>query len=346
MPKYKRKRKAPYEIYDLSRSPLSQKPTQRDLADLVRLPKAELLRQRWYKETCVVRRTVEIRGKQRDLIYPNGPLRTTHERLKYHLNKVKQPDYLMSPRKGRSQRDNAAAHCNQTAYLTLDIRQFYPSTTRDMVRSWCINKLGMYDDVARLFADISTVEGVVFLGSPLTPVLTTLVHRELFDEISDYCNLNGLAMSLWVDDLTLSGPKITGETIRFVRDAISRRGLRSHKIDLRTGNKVIFVTGVGIVGSHLVAPRKMHDKIRNKWAEYHDAKTINEAQANADQLLSLMGTVRHIVGAKTASGRKLADRMNSLREERKLVREKDLAEFQAVQHSAQEISEPIDLPWV
>lgn len=346
MPRFKRKRKVPSEIYDLSRSPFAQKPTQKDLADLARVPRAELNRQRWYKETCVVRRTVEINGKQRDLIYPNGPLRTTHERYKYQLNKIKQPEYLMSPRKGKSQRDNAAVHLDQTTYLTLDIRQFYPSTTKDMVRNWCVDTLGMYEDVARLFADISTVNGVVFLGSPLTPVLLTLVHRQIFDEIYEYCQLNGLAMSLWVDDLTISGPMITGEAIRFIREAISRRGLQSHKINILTGNKVIFVTGVGIVGSHLVAPRKMHKKIRDKWKEYHGAETFNDARTCADRLLSMMGTVRHIVGAKTDAGRKLADQMNSLRQKQQHAHELDVAQFQANQCSVKEVTEEVEVPWV
>jgi len=346
MPRIKRKRKAPSEIYELNRSPFSQKPTQKDLAELARIPKAELMRQRWYKETCVVRRTVEINGKERDLVYPNGPLRTTHERYKYQLNKIKQPEYLMSPRKGKSQRDNAAVHLDQTTYFTLDIRQFYPSTTQDMIRNWCVDTLGMYDDVARLFADLTTVDGVVFLGSPLTPVLMTLVHRQLFDEIHKYCQQNGLAMSLWVDDLTISGPMITGEAIRFVREAIAKRGLRSHKIDIRTGNKVIFVTGVGIVGSHLVAPRKMHLKIRDKWTEYYSAETINEARACADRLLSLMGTVKYIVGSKTYAGRKLADRMNSLRQKQQRAHELDAKKFHAIHRTVEKMREGTELPWV
>lgn len=252
----------------------------------------------------------------------------------------------MSPRKGKSQRDNAAAHLNQTAYLTLDIRQFYPSTTKDMVRNWCVDTLGMYDDVARLFADLSTVDGIVFLGSPLTPVLMTLVHRQLFDEIYEYCQMHGLAMSLWVDDLTISGSMITGEAIRFIREAIAKRGLRSHKLNIRTGNKVIFVTGVGIVGSHLIAPRKMHEKIRDKWTEYHAAETINEARACADRLLSLMGTVRHIVGAKTDAGQRLADRMNSLCQKQQRAHKLNLALFQAIQNDTKELTQEVELPWV
>lgn len=315
MSKRRLRRQAPYEIYELDRSPFSQRPTQKDLADLAGVSKPELLRQLWYKETCIVRRDVEINGKDRNLAYPTGPLRATHERFKYHLNKVKQPNYLISPRKGKSQRDNAVVHLKQNSFLSIDIRQFYPSTTYHMIRKWCVDDLGMYDDVARLFAGLSTVDDRASFGSPLTPILITLVHRKIFEQIFQHCEKNNLAMSLWVDDLTISGQDITGKTIRTLRKIISDNGLKSHKVKIRTGNKIVFITGVGVSGAKLVAPRILHEKIRDYWTEYHQAKTLEEKESISQRLLSLMGTVRHINGKKTAAGQKLANRMNSLRQE-------------------------------
>ena len=124
------------ERYPLERSPLAQRPSQRDIAALVRESKVDLntLATPRFKEQFLVRRTVEIRGKSRDLVYPEGRLRTVHERLKFHLSKIIQPSYLMSPRKGRAQRDNAEVHIEAAEFLTLDLKQFYPSTTRQMIR--------------------------------------------------------------------------------------------------------------------------------------------------------------------------------------------------------------------
>jgi RNA-directed DNA polymerase len=98
----------PYEIYALARSPFAQRPTQRDVADLLGETKADLIRLANYKDQFIVRRQENIGGKHRDLAYPVSRLRGVHERLKFHLNKVQQPSYLFSPRKKRSQRDNAA----------------------------------------------------------------------------------------------------------------------------------------------------------------------------------------------------------------------------------------------
>jgi hypothetical protein len=80
----------------------------------------------------------------------------------------------MSPRKDKSQRDNAAAHLDATQYLTLDIKQFYPSTTRAMIRNSLVELFGMEADVAGLIAHVATADDCACFGSPLTPVLASL----------------------------------------------------------------------------------------------------------------------------------------------------------------------------
>jgi hypothetical protein len=236
--------------------------------------------------------------------------------MKFHLNKIKQPEYLYSPRKYRSQRDNAALHLEQDQYLTLDMKQFYPSTTVAMVRRWFEVELGMYPDVARLLTDLSTIDGKVSFGSPLTPVLCTFVHRRMFDEIADLCRLSNLRCSLWVDDLTISGQFVTGELVNGIRAIIQRHGLKSHKVKIRTGNRPVFITGVGVVGRRLVAPNELNLRLKQYWDEYYSAETDGERESCGQRLLSTLGTVRHIVGTKSTTGRKISNQMNSLRQKR------------------------------
>ena len=231
------------ERYELERSPLAQKPTQREIAVLLSETRDDLRRLVNYKNEFIVRRQITTgkKGKVRDLAYPVSRLRAAHERLKFHLNKVKQPSYLFSPRTKRGQRDNAALHLDQDQYLTLDLKQFYPSTSEDMVRRWFRDELGMYDGAA---------------------------------------------------------------------------GLKSHSIRYRSGNRPVFITGIGVVGSRLVAPNSLNLKIRECWAEYHDAETDYEQDFLTQRLLTYLGTVRQIAGAKSEVGRKVADEMNSLRQKR------------------------------
>lgn len=306
------------ERYEIVRSPIAQRPTQRDIAHLVGETRDDLRRLVDYKEYFIVRREAKTGKKQkvRHLAYPENRLRGVHERLKYQLNKIKQPGYLFSPRKNRSQRDNAAQHSGQRQFLTLDLKQFYPSTTDKMIKRWFLEEMGMYEDVAGLLMHLSTVDGKVSFGSPLTPVLCSLVHRPMFDEIALLCDSYDLAYSVWVDDLTISGQFVPGVILNAIREIVRSYGLRSHDIKYRTGNRPVFITGIGVVGGHLVAPNSLHLRLQEAWRLYHDAVTADEKDALTMRLLSILGTLRHISGPTSSAGRKAADRMNSLRIER------------------------------
>ncbi|WP_375589767.1 reverse transcriptase family protein [Hoeflea alexandrii] len=314
----RRKVKQTHERYGIERSPLSQRPTQRDIAELLGETRDDLRRLINYKEMFIVRRQITTgrKNKVRDLAYPVSRLRAVHERLKFHLNKVKQPSYLFSPRKNRGQRDNAVLHLDQDQYLTLDLKQFYPSTSEDMVRRWFRDELAMYDDVAGLLTHLCTIDGKVSFGSPVTPVLCTLVHRAMFDRVAQICSRRGLRFSVWVDDLTISGDFVPGEVLEEIRAVVRDSGLRSHSIRYRSGNRPVFITGIGVVGPKIVTANALNLKIKECWEEYHAAETYEEREFMSQRLLSCLGTVRHIAGAKSVRGRKASDEMNSLRQKR------------------------------
>ena len=81
-----------YERYAFEASPWVQDLTQRDLADLLGWRKQQLEALIRDKDRYIKREPKLIGSKMRNLAVPTGKLRTIHERLKYHLNKIKQPD--------------------------------------------------------------------------------------------------------------------------------------------------------------------------------------------------------------------------------------------------------------
>lgn len=348
MPRSARRRNQ-YERYELSRSPFAQRPTQRDVASLVGETRNDLRRPVNYKDRFIVRREAVTgkKGKVRDLAYPVNRLRAVHERLKFHLNKVQQPSYLFSPRRNRGQRDNAAIHLDQDQYLTLDLKQFYPSTTDQMVRRWFRDHLGMYGDVAGLLTHLCTVDRKVSFGSPLTPVLCSLIHRPMFDQIAAICDSRGLRYSVWVDDLTISGRFIPREVLNQIREIVSAAGLKSHSIVYRSGNRPVYITGVGVVGAELVAPNSLNLKIRDCWAAYHAAVIDEERDALCQCLLTLLGTQRYISGRASEMGRKASDQMNSLRQKRDARRRaaEEVRRKEREELSKTVSTETIDLPF-
>lgn len=337
-----------FERYELTRSPLGQRPSQREIGALVGETRDDLRRLVNYKEQFVVRRAVKIGKKQklRDLRYPVSKLRRVHERLKFHLNKIKQPNYLFSPRKNRGQRDNASLHLDQKQYLTLDLKQFYPSTTSEMVKHWFRSELGMYEDVAGLLTHLCTIDGRVSLGSPATPVLCSLVHRAMFDEIANLCEQHNLRYSVWVDDLTISGEFVPGIVVAQIREIIRHAGLKSHKIRYRTGNRPVFVTGVGVVGAKLVAPNSLNLKIKELWENLHSAETLTEKDSCIQALLTNLGTVRYIAGYESPIGKKASNQMNMLRQKRAKLYRLDAQKTKLRLHNlAEDVSTSLDAPF-
>jgi hypothetical protein len=312
----KRRRRERYAFAD---SPWVQNLTQRDLAELLRFKKAQLELMVSFKEAWIIRRTATVGGKVRDLAYPFGKLRWVHERLKHHLGKIKQPEYLYSPRGGRAQRDNAALHVGQNQFLTLDICQFYPSTSSEHVFRWAHHVAGLRPDVAGILTKLATVDDRLSFGSPLSPVLATLVHRKMFDDIHEACRARGLRMSLWVDDLTISGRFIPGELLSDIRAIVARAGLRSHKIRYRSGARQVTITGIPVCRSCVIAPRALHQRVQDGYALLRAATSDVERANVTDLLLGQLGSLRYHVGKDSTAGRRAADRMNALRRRHKAL---------------------------
>lgn len=309
-------RKARYERYGFEASPWVQNLNQRDLAELLGTTKGRLETLIGEKDKYTKRRTVHIGSKDRQLAVPVGKLRTVHERLKFQFNKIKQPEYLFSPRKGRGQRHNAEHHAGQNQFLGLDIRQFYPSTTQEHIFRWAYHVAGLKSDVAGMIAKLVAIDGKMPFGSPVSPVLTTHVHRAMFDEIHELCLARGFKMSLWVDDIMISGTFVSGELLEQVRSVIRRHGFQAHKIRFKTGARTVCVTGVPIRSKRVDAPRALHQRIQDGYAELRLSVSDAERLQAMDRLMSALGSYRYHLGPGSSEGRKAANRMNALRQRR------------------------------
>lgn len=189
-----------------------------------------------------------------------------------------------------------------------------------MIRNSLVAQFGMQADVAGLIAHLATADDRACFGSPLTPVLASIVHRPMFDLVAERCEADGLAHTVWVDDLTISGPQITGQFRSDVRGVVAQSGLRSHKLRSQTGNRPVFITGVGVVGANLIVPKRIELRSKELWSEFKASQTFEELDSSATRLLSHLGGIKAIVGASTERGQKLSSEMNSIRQKREKAR--------------------------
>lgn len=344
----KRPRVQRYERYAFEASPWVQDLTQSDVADLLGTTKTRLETLVRNKEEWIRRQTKVIGHKERNLALPIGKLRAVHERLKYHFNKVKQPDYLFSPRKGRGQRDNAAYHAGQSQFLTLDIKQFYPSTTGGHIFRWLHHEAGLREDVAGLLVRLIAIDDRLPFGSPLSPVLSTLIHRHMFNGIHALCQASDLRMSVWVDDLNISGEQIRGKLLEEIRGIVCQNGLRSHKVWFRGGGRPVSITGVPVDGMRVVAPRELHARVEAGYAGLRACQTDADRMCAIDLLLSALGTYRYHLGASTPEGRSTSNRMHALRQRRTRLNPSTIVPATSTPDENATMRHPAsqsDLPW-
>jgi hypothetical protein len=129
-----------------------------------------------------------------------------------------------------------------------------------------------------------------------------------------------LSYTVWVDDLTVSGARITGSFRTDIRDIVAQSGLKSHKLNSHTGNRPVFITGIGVVGANLIVPKRIELRSKELWTALKLAQTFEEKDACSTRLLSHLGGIRAVVGASSRRGQKLASEMHSIRQKRDKAR--------------------------
>ncbi|RQM58075.1 MULTISPECIES: reverse transcriptase family protein [Burkholderia] len=233
--------------YPIESSPLWKLSSIHQLAVLIGIPVDEL------EATCMAptyHRFDEASkdGKEpRHIQEPTGATLRAHYRLVRHLDSIQRPDFLHSATKKRSHITNARAHAESGgAVVAMDIRKFFESTMYQHVKSFFHKDLGCSHDIARFLANICTADGHLPTGSCISPLLSYFTHRHLFADIERLCAERGVTMTLYVDDLTLSGPHATKGLLFETKVMIKRCGLRTKDAKdavVRPG-KAAIITGV------------------------------------------------------------------------------------------------------
>ena len=200
-------------------------------------------------------------GGVREVYAPRYDLKRIQTRLSELLMRVEAPDYLMSPVRGRSNIDNAAVHKDAPAHRLIDIEDFYPSCSSQKVAWFFGKELKCAPDVVAILTWLTTSNGALPQGSPASPILAFLSYRDMWDEISQISLRGGNRLTVYVDDITISGEVVRGQTLWDIKKALKKHGHRTKdsKEESRLGTTVT-VTGVILRGGALLLPNVQHKK--------------------------------------------------------------------------------------
>jgi hypothetical protein len=230
--------------------------------------------------------------KGREIQAPHGWLDQVHRRIGELLARIELPDYVYS-QKGRSYADNARAHRGDTPLVKTDISRFYPSVTRQAVFRLFLDDFECAVDVAHRLADVCCYKQAHLpTGSALSGRVAFFAKRHMFNEIADAAREIGNTMTVYVDDVTISGAAATKSLLGTVRQTIARHGLRTTTKGGKKNSKTKSyskgaaksVTGAVVVGSEVRLPNTRHLNIHRARKELQVAAP--NAQEHAKRVLA------------------------------------------------------------
>lgn len=209
---------------------------------------------------------LEQKNKVRSIQQPIDQLIIIHQRVASLLSRLIHPDYLHSGRKKHSIITNASQHLDSNKKtLTLDIENFFQSTTKDKVFQLLKGVFKQSPDVADLLSELLTFQKYVPTGSPVSMSLAFWANKNLFDELDKFSKNRNTVMTVYVDDLTFTGSGVNNNFLKNSVKIIEKYGLKvkESKVFLYKENKPKFITGTVVLNNKIDAEFKQFKALRN-----------------------------------------------------------------------------------
>jgi retron-type reverse transcriptase len=193
---------------------------------------------------------------------PRDDLKAIQARIANLLQRIIAPAFLFAPVSGRSYVDNAARHLGAGSVRLLDIEDFFPSCTANRIIWFFRTRMECSPDVASILRGIVTLNGCLPQGSPCSPILAYLSYADMWERINHLVVKAECKLSVYADDLTISGKMIPELMIWEIKRTLRRYGHRYNvKKEKSRINRPAEITGVILVRDGLRLPNRQHQKL-------------------------------------------------------------------------------------
>lgn len=270
--------------YPLEKSPLYNLQSKKRLAKILNLKLDELIALTLLDSPYSGYEKINKEsGKKRYIEEPDKPLKRVQVRIDSLLSRIEVPDYLHSPAKNKSFMTNAKVHQESKTMMKIDIKSYFPSTTSKRVYYYFHTILKCSPDVSGILARLTTHNQYLPTGSPSSPRLAYFSYVEMWDKIYHLVRKSNYLMTVYIDDLCVSGETISRKLFWQVKKIIYSFGLKYHKEKFYP-IQPFKVTGVIFHKNKLAVPNKHHHKIKNLKLEMNKESEEQRRQKIARQL--------------------------------------------------------------
>lgn len=193
-----------------------------------------------------------------------------NEKLKRIQRKIKDQfldNYMYEPYVyglgGNTLKDHASVHKGAKVLVQIDIRDFYPSISHNLVFKMWVEKFGFPADIARVLTKLTTMKGGLMQGFPTSSHVATIVAEDFTLALDNHCKSNSLSFSQYVDDFNISGDGIDYRSIFKLVVATGRKyGLSIKRKKTRVNSKLVGkkITGVALTNQRTRATRDVRQR--------------------------------------------------------------------------------------
>lgn len=259
-------------------------------------------------------------------------LKSIHEKIKNRLlKKVRFPRYLLGgiadPDYPRTPEAHARVHASSKIVISEDIKDFYPSTSRDLVfRVW--KYLFQFSpQIAELLTQLTTFEGSLPQGWKTSGYLANLAFWECEPELVEWLEAQGCAYSRFADDVDVSSMNklddsaktaIISKLYRMLKASGYSPKRTKHKI--MTSGHQMEVTGINVNRKRLTLPKSYRKAVRAKifQLEQKSAQERNTREYCKDWR-SAIGQANHVRRFHQQTGEQLLQRLAPIKPPKHLL---------------------------
>lgn len=244
-----------------------------------------------------------IKKKWRHVENPKDILKKIQSRINKTLllkHNVNMPKAFNGGIKGRSILSNASPHVGKRQIITLDLQNYFYRTKTKKVYDVFEKRFGCSAQIASLLTKLTTFGFHLPVGAPTSPGLANWVLLSLYEDLQRITEPKGITISIYFDDITLSGEKVTS-CLKTVKNIIQRHGhlIQDEKTKIMLSSESQRVTGI-TVNRKLSAGR---ERIRDVTVEI--ARISQENEVTELALRSIRGKIAHIGSICEKQGKRL-----------------------------------------
>ena len=267
------------ETYPLHQSPFFKLPSRKRLAELLFVSTTGLKHLAECADEYRCWDEPKKSGGTRRIEAPPEPLKIVQRRISDLLQRIDPPPFLMAPVRRRSYVHNAAVHVGARAFRLLDVEDFFPSCTDKRVFWFFNKKMQCQPDVAAILTKLATINGHLPQGSPCSPILAYFAYCDMWEEIHAIVVRAECKLSIYADDITISGDVIFERDAWSIKQVLHRAGHQySRKKERSIIGKPADITGVIVTGDDLLLPNRQHRELARVRKERQATTTGDDRQ--------------------------------------------------------------------